>query len=179
MNFLAFIDLTKTFDLVSRSGLFLLLKKIDCPQKLHSITQSFHSNMRSTVSHNDATLEPFPINSGVKQGCVLVSTLFRIFFSMLLTHAFSENEDGVYLHDRSDGRLFNLARLRAKTKVRHVTIKEALFADAALATHSEEALQRLIDRSAHACDKFVFTIRIKETEVMGQGIDYPPPRAFT
>ena len=55
---------------------------------------------------------------------------------MLLTHAFSGNEDGVYLHTRSNGRLFNLARLRAKTKVRHVTIREALFADdAALVTH--------------------------------------------
>ena len=30
--FLAFIDLTKAFDLVSRSGLFQLLKKIGCPQ---------------------------------------------------------------------------------------------------------------------------------------------------
>ena len=173
--FLAFIDLTKAFDLVSRSGLSQLLKKIGCPPKLHSMIESFHMDMHSTVCYNGAVSEPFPINSGVKQGCVLAPTLFGIFFSMLLSYAFDDNEDGVYLHTRSDGRLFNLARLQAKTKVRCVTIREALFADdAALATHTEEALQRLMDRFSHACDEFGLTISLKKTEVMGQGTDSPP-----
>ena len=173
--FLAFLDLTKAFDLVSRSGLFQLLKKIGCPPKLHSIIESFHTDMQSTVCFNGATSDPFPINSGVKQGCVLAPTLFGIFFSMLLFHAFKDNEDGIYLHTRSDGKLYNLARLRAKTKVRHVTIREVLFADdAAMATHTEEALQRLIDRFALACDDFGLTISIKKTEVMGQGTTAPP-----
>ena len=39
--------------------------------------------MCSTVGYNVATPDPFPINSGVKQGCVLAPTLFRIFYSML------------------------------------------------------------------------------------------------
>ena len=133
--------LTKAFDLVSRSGLFQLLKKIGCPPKLHSIIESFHTDMQSIVCFNGATSDPFPINSGVKQGCVLAPTLFGIFLSMLLFHAFKDNEDGIYLHTRSDGKLYNLARLRDKTKVRHVTIREVLFADdAAMATHTEEAL---------------------------------------
>ncbi len=99
--------------------------------------------LQSMVCYSGATSEPFPISSGVKQGCLLATTLFRICFSMLLSHAF---HDGVYLHTRSDGCLFNLARLRAKTKVRAVTIREALFADnAALATHTEPVLQRLVN----------------------------------
>ena len=131
--------------------------------------------MQSTVCFNGATSDPFPINSGVKQGCVLAPTLFGIFFSMLLFHAFKDNEDGIYLHTRSDGKLYTLARLRAKTKVRHVTIREVLFADdAAMATHTEEALQRLIDRFALACDDFGLTISIKKTQVMGQGTTAPP-----
>ena len=81
----------------------------------------------------------------------------------------------MYLHTRSDGRLFNLARLQAKTKVRTVTIREALFADdAALATHTESALQRLADRLAHACGEFGLTISLKKTEVLAQGSDSPP-----
>ena len=57
-------------------------------------------------------------NSGVKQGCVLAPTLFRIFFLLLLKHAFDSLDNGVYIRTRSDGKLFNLSRLRAKTKVR-------------------------------------------------------------
>jgi hypothetical protein len=76
---LAFIDLTKAFDLVSRSGLFYLLKKISFPPspKLHSIIISLHTDMFSTVSYDDATSDPFPINSGVKQGFVLAPTLWN------------------------------------------------------------------------------------------------------
>ena len=173
--YLAFIDLTKAFDLVSRSGLFHILKKVSCPPRLLAIVESFHTDMQSTVCYNGATSEPFPISSGVKQGCVLAPTLFGIFFSTLLSYAFQNNDDGVYLHTRSDGRLFNLARLRAKTKVRSVTIREALFADdAALATHIKAALQRLVDRLAHACREFGLTISLKKTEVMSQGTESPP-----
>ena len=48
--YLAFIDLTKAFDMVNRTGLFKLLEKIGCPPKLLSIIASFHVNMRGTVS---------------------------------------------------------------------------------------------------------------------------------
>ena len=56
--------------------------------------------------------------------------------------AFYCNDDGVYLHTRYDGRLFNLARLQANTNVWAVNIRETLFAnDTALATYTEPALQ--------------------------------------
>ena len=85
---IAFIDLTKAFDLVSRSGLFKLLQKIGCPPHLLAIISSFHENMHSTVNYNGATSEAFKVSSGVKQGSVLALTLFGIFFSMLLQYAF-------------------------------------------------------------------------------------------
>ena len=84
-----------------------------------------------------STSDPFLIKSRVKQGCALAPTLFGIIFSLLQSYAFSQSEDGVYLHTRSDGHLFNLPRLRAKTKVRKVLIRELLFADdAALTAHA-------------------------------------------
>ena len=93
---------------------------------------------------------------------MLGPSLFGIFFSMLLSHAYKENEDGIYIHAGSDGKLYNLSRLRAKTNVRHVTIRDVFFADdAAMATHMEEPLQRLIDRFALACDDFGLTISMK------------------
>lgn len=78
--YVVFIDLTKAFDLVNREGLFRILPKIGCPPKLQSLIESFHSNMEGTVQFNGSTSVPFNICSGVKQGCVLASTLFGIFF---------------------------------------------------------------------------------------------------
>ena len=173
--YIAFIDLTKAFDLVSRKGLFQLLKKIGCPPQLPSITASFHDDMKGTISYDGEASEPFPMHSGVRQGCVLAPTLFGIFFSLLLKFAFEQSTEGVHLHTRSDGKLFNLARLRAKTKVRTVLIREMLFADdAALSSHTEEDLQRLMDRFSHACREFGLTISIKKTNVMGQDVPSPP-----
>ena len=48
---------------------------------------------------------------------------------MLLNFAFRDSVEGIYLHIRSDGKLFNLSCLKAKTKVHEVLIKEMLFAD--------------------------------------------------
>ena len=39
--YVAFLDLTKTFDLVSGDGLFKILAKIGCPPTLLSIVKSF------------------------------------------------------------------------------------------------------------------------------------------
>ena len=173
--YLGFIDLTKAFDLVSREGLFQILPKIGCPPKLRSIIESFHNNMKGTVQFDGNLSDPFDIRSGVKQGCVLAPTLFGIFFSMLLRHAFDDATEGIYLHSRSDGKLFNVARLKAKRKVRNILIRDMLFADdAAIATHSEHQLQSLMDRFSQACKDFGLTMSLKKTEVLAKDTDNQP-----
>ena len=74
--FLAFVDLTKAFDLVSRSGLFKILQKIDCPPKLLAIITSFHQDMQSTVYFDGATSNLFP---GSKAGLCPCSNPVRDF----------------------------------------------------------------------------------------------------
>ena len=136
---------------------------------------SFHEDMKGSVLFDGSSSAVFPIKSGVKQGCVLAPTLFGIFFSLLLSHAFSESEDGVFLHTRSDGKLFNLSRLRAKTKVCQLLLREMLFADnAALASHKQEGLQGLVNCLAHACREFGLIISLKKTNVMGQDVSEAP-----
>ena len=93
--YITFIDLTKAFDLVSRSGLFKLLQRIGCPTKLLKIITSFHEETQGTVQFDGSSSEPYPIKSGVKQGCVLAPTLYGILFSLLLGYAFKGNEEGV------------------------------------------------------------------------------------
>ena len=136
---------------------------------------SFHEEMKGTVQYDGSSSDPFPVKSGVKQGCVLAPTLFGILFSLLLRYACSESEEGIYLHTRSDGSLFNVAHLRAKTKVRKVLVREMLFADdAAITAHTETALQELINCFARACSQFGLTISIKKTNILGQNVSTAP-----
>jgi hypothetical protein len=172
--YISFIDLTKAFDMVSREGLFKILPKIGCPPKLQSLIESFHTDMMRTVQFNGSCSEPFSINSGVKQGCVLAPTLFGIFFALLLKHAFGTATEGIY-RTRSDGKFFNLSRLRAKTKVREELIRDMLFADdAALATHTQEELQSLMNRFSMASKDFGLTISLKKTNVLSQDTPTAP-----
>ena len=71
------------------------------------------------------------MTNGVKQGCVLASTLFSIMFSAMLTDAFqvADGDNGIPIRYRFDGKLFNLRRLQAKSKVQTEVLDELLFAD--------------------------------------------------
>ena len=138
------MNLTKAFDLVSRSGLSHILQKIGCSPKLLAIITAIHKDLQSTVCFDGATSDAFPVGIGVKQGCVLAPTLFGIFFSMLLQYAFADCPEGVYVWTRSDGKLFDIATLRAKTKAYEVLIRDLLFANDVF--HSEEGLQHLVDK---------------------------------
>ena len=45
-----------------------------------------------------------PVTNGVKQGCVLASTLFSM-FSVMFTDAFQDGENGIPIRHRFDGKL--------------------------------------------------------------------------
>ena len=82
-------------------------------------------------------------------------------------HVLDTTTEGIYFRTRSDDRLFNLARLRAKTKVRKDIIRDMLFADdAEVATHTQEELQSLTDCFSQGKD-FRLTITLKTTNVLG------------
>ena len=108
--YIAFIDLTKAFDLVSRDGLFKVLPKIGCKPKLQSMIESFHTDTKGTVQFKGSFSKPFEISSGIKHGCVLAPMLFVTVFGLLLKHVLYTTTEGMYFRTRSDDRLFNLAR---------------------------------------------------------------------
>ena len=63
--------------------------------------------------------------------------------------------DGIYIRFRTDGNLFNLQRLLARTKTIEKLIIELLFADdCALLAHTEEALQHFVNRFSDAAESF-------------------------
>ena len=100
----------------------------------------------------------------------------------MLTEAFKGCEVGVYLRFRITGRMFDLRRLSAKSKVFTLIIRELLYADDAdLVAHSEEDMQIIMNLFSSACLSFGLTISLKKTKVMftpPPGIPYVEPNIF-
>ncbi|XP_063531447.1 uncharacterized protein LOC134742328 [Cydia strobilella] len=173
--YMAFVDLNKAFDTVSRDGLYEVLSGIGCPPKLLSIIKSFHDGMNASVIFDGEKSVPFRVNRGVRQGCVLGPTLFNIFFSALLLTAFEECDVGVHLHTRKDGKLYNISLLKSKNKRLDVIARELLYADdAALVANSESELQELVTRFGRACRLFSMSVNTKKTVIMVQGVSQSP-----
>ena len=79
---------------------------------------------------------------------------------------------GLFIRIRTDGKLFNLARLRAHTKTLEMCIRELLHAhDSALTANNAVDMQQIVDRSSSAADMFGLKINISKTELIYQ----PPP----
>ncbi len=121
--------------------------------------------MKVTVQYERSKTNPFDIKRGFKQGCVLTPTFYGIFFALLLKHAFGTSTEGVYLRTRPDGQLFNLARMKAKSKVIVKTIRDMLFAgEDAVISYTKQELQCLIRSFSHACNDLELTISLKKDQ---------------
>ena len=123
-----FVDITKAFDTVSREGLWKIMAQFGCPHKLIALVFSFHDGMQVCVQDDGESPEPILVNNGVKQGCVLAPALFSIMFSAMLTDTFKDDSSGIDIPYRTDRKLLNLRRLKAKSKVNEYCVQGMLFA---------------------------------------------------
>ena len=90
-------------------------------------------------------------------------------FSGMLRIAFQNNTDSIAVAWRKDGGgLFNLARLKGKTRSHHEYVRDFLFKDDCALNADSGAMQRSMDKLSAACNVFGLTISIKKTEVMHQ-----------
>ena len=97
----------------------------------------------------------------------MIVTLFSMMFSVMLTDAFQDDDNGILFRYRFDGNLFNLRRLQAKSKVQTEVLHEFLFADAmAKGAPTNEKMQKGVDQVSDSCDSYDLTISIKKTEVV-------------
>ena len=167
--YMTFVDLTKAFDTVSRDGLWKIMAKFGCPPRYIAMVRQFHDGMQARVQNDGEYIEPFPVTNGVKQGCVMAPTLFSMMFSAMLTDAFQDVDAGFPIRYRIDGKLLNLRRLQAKSKVQTGVVDKLLYADdLAENDKSEEKMKGAVYRMSKACDNFQLTISTKKTEVVHQ-----------
>ena len=100
---------------------------------------------------------------------MLAPTLFSMMFPVMLTDAFRDSDIGVGFRYRTGGKLFNLRRLQAKTKVQEDTARDFLFADdCALNACTQSDIQGSMDLFTKAGDDFGLTISTKKTGVLHQ-----------
>ena len=135
-----------------------------------AVVQVFHDGMQGTVPFDGTMSESFPIQKGVKPGCVLAPTMFGICLSGMLSQTFGPSREGIYLHSRSDGKLLKISMLKAKIMRSKVLVCEHLFADdSAIVSHTESGLQSLVDSFSDTCNDFGPKISLTKPEMMSQG----------
>ncbi|XP_045446396.1 uncharacterized protein LOC123654541 [Melitaea cinxia] len=169
--YLCFVDLEKAFDSVPREALWIVLAKIGCTEKFVRLLRLLHDDMECCVAVNDDQSDFFTVTCGVKQGCVLAPTLFALYFAAVVQEVIQVTSEGVRIRFRTDGGIFNLTRLKARTKVSHALITEMMYADdLCFVAESPDGLQLLMSVFDESCRKFGLKISVKKTEIMSLDI---------
>ena len=151
---MVFVDFSKAFDTVGRTGLWQLLWKYGCPEKFTTMIEALHAGMMANVSVGGEISESFGVTNVVRQGCVLAPTLFSIFLSAMHDEAFRVLGGGVYIQSRQNADLFNVAHFRAKIKTTRILMRELLFADdGALVADAAEEMQKIVDAFSRCVKK--------------------------
>ena len=132
--------------------------------------------MVARVKDSGCTSEPFSVTNGTKQGGVLAPLLLSIVFSPMLHDAFEDCPQGVMVHFCTDGSVFNLQRLKAKSGITEMLLRDILFTDdSALFSHNLEDMQFIGNSFAQSAHRYGLTISLKKTEAMLQ----PRPEGAT
>ena len=66
--YIVFVDFTKAFDTVGRTGLWQLLRKYGCPEKFTTMIESLHTGMMVNFRNGGEVSDTFSITNGVKRG---------------------------------------------------------------------------------------------------------------
>ena len=166
--YMTFVDLTKAFDTVCHEGLWRIMEKFGCPAKFITMVRQFHDGVQARVLDNGNCSKAFLVTNCVKQGCVLVATLFSMMFTAMLSDAFYDHLSMCISYRYwTDGQLFSASRFQAKTKVEKDWVCDFLFADDCVLNAATEAkMQQSINKFATSCRDFGLTISTRKTEVM-------------
>ena len=101
-------------------------------------------------------------------------------FSAMLTDAFQDGVNDIPIRYRFDGKLFNLRRLQAKSKVQTEVLDEFLFADdMTKGAPTEEKILKGVNQVSDSCDSYDLTISTKKTWKALRGTYHHSKRSTT
>ena len=166
--YMAFVDLTKAFDTVNRDLLWNIQRKFGSPPNFIAILQQFHTGMCAQVVMAGSQSFSFPVEVGVKQGCVLAQITFNLFLvaMTLVSHRDLQSSDCVGIDHYLDD-LFYLRRLQAKAKTSSAVISTLQYADdAAFPSPTADGFKRSRDVMSEAYLHAGLMIDTTKTEIL-------------
>ena len=91
----AYVDLKKAFDSVHRETLWDLLRLRGIPARIIGLLTGLYSGTVSAVKCGGGESSFFPVNTGVRQGCVLAPSLFNTCMDWVLGRVVEQSHCGV------------------------------------------------------------------------------------
>jgi hypothetical protein len=156
-TFCCFIDVKKAFDRVFRAGLWQRIADEGVKGKMWRVLRSIYETVESCVTVDGYATEWFPIETGVRQGCVLSPLLYALFINGLVKELNSLKEDvGVEIEEGKNVNAFLYAD------------------DIVLLAKNRYALQHMLDTVAQYAKKWRFELNPKKSEVVVFGLRYAP-----
>ena len=77
------MDLENAYDTIDRHGMWQMLRVYGVGGKLLTAVQSFYVESRACVRVGNDVSEWFPVNVGLRQGCVMSPWLFNVYIWMV------------------------------------------------------------------------------------------------
>ena len=134
------MDLEKAYDTIDRHGMWQMLRVYGVGEKLLKAVQSFYVDNRVCVRVGNDVSEWFPVNVGLRPGCVMSPWLFNGYMEGVVRD----------VNVRVLGKGFELLSANGG----RFEINQLLFADdTALVADSEEKLCRLVSEFIRVCER--------------------------
>lgn len=138
-----FVDFSCAFDMIPRNYLFYKLSCLGLSSKIIRILQCSYSNTESRIWDGSSFSEPFSVELGVKQGCILSPLLFSL-----------------YVNDLAD-------ILPNGVNVADTIIKILLYADdIVLLADSQAELQQMIDALYSYCSTWCLKVNLDKSKII-------------
>jgi hypothetical protein len=90
-----FIDFAKAFDSINRPALWRIMSHYGIPDKIISIIKMLYTDFNARVICGSKLTDTFPIQTGVKQGCLLSPLLFSLCIDWLMRETTRNTKRGI------------------------------------------------------------------------------------
>ena len=167
--FTLFVDLRKAYDSVPREALWQVLERCGVPPRMLKVVKSFHVGMQAVVRVGATLSDSFEVRNGLRQVCILATTLFNLYFSAVVASwRRGCAEAGADVLFQPGKKL--ISKRTAKSRLSVVRVTESKFADdVALYTTSRGNLESVAKSFVGKADEWGLTVSIDKMKGLATG----------